>query len=85
MHDKQGKPFSGREVMRQIVLGVFYSERPEPDKQKSLESVSEALRLALPLVETLPYTQEYIDTALNVVTAWGIDPDEFVKQLAMNE
>ena len=32
VHDKQGKPFSGREVMRQIVLGVFYSERPEPDK-----------------------------------------------------
>jgi len=66
-------------------LAELYYKRPEPDKQKSLECVSEALRLALPLVETLPYTQEYIDTALNVIKAWGIDPEEFVKQLVMHE
>jgi len=62
-------------------LGELYYKRPEPDKQKSLENVSEALRILLPLVDKLPYTQEYADSALNVVKEWGIEPDEFIKQL----
>ncbi|MFZ4525378.1 MAG: tetratricopeptide repeat protein [Chlorobium sp.] len=67
-----------------INLGWFYYDAV-PEKQKSLESVSEALSIILPLTEKLPYTQHYAESAFKLLKAWGIDPEEFVKQLAMHE
>ena len=71
-------------AMTLINLGWFYHDAVT-DKQKSLESASKALRIILPLVEKLPYTQPYAASALNLLKAWGIDPEEFVKQLVMHE
>ncbi|TLU81857.1 MAG: hypothetical protein FDX21_09810 [Chlorobium sp.] len=71
-------------AMTLINVGWFYHDAVL-DKQKSLESVSEALRIILPLVEKLPYTQSYAESTFKLLKAWGIDPEEFVKQLAMHE
>ena len=64
-----------------INIGWFYHDAM-PDKQKSLENVSEALRIILPLIEKLPYTQRYAASAINLLKKWGIEPDEFIKSLS---
>jgi hypothetical protein len=64
-----------------INFGIFYYKRPTPDKERSLSYVREAMRILQPLVKTLPYTQQYMNSALQLVKAWGIDPQEFLKQL----
>ena len=69
-------------AMTLINLGIFYLQSA-PDRGKSLDCLSEALRIILPLIEKLPYTQKYAATALQVVRAWDIDPEEFLRQLEL--
>jgi len=67
-----------------INVGWFYHDAV-PDKQKSLDAATEVLRIVWPLTEIIPVTKQYADSAFNLLKAWGIDPEEFVKQLAMHE
>lgn len=72
-------------AMTLINLGGVYYQPTVSDKEKSLECVKEALQILLPLVKNLPDAKNHVDIALQVIKDWGIDPEEFVKQLAMHE
>ena len=63
-----------------ISFGNFYHEAV-PDQHQSLECVTEALQIILPLIERLPYTKKYAVAAFQVVVAWGVNPEEFIRQL----
>ncbi len=66
-----------------INLGWFYHDSPQPDKQKSLECVQEALQILSPLVEKLPYVRQYVGSALKLLMTWGnMSPEELME--AMN-
>ena len=67
-------------AMTLINLGIFYLES-YPDQAKSLDCLAEALRILKPLTAKLPYTQQYQTTALEVIRAWKIDPEVFLKRL----
>ena len=67
-----------------INVGWFYYDAV-PDKQKSLDAATEVLRIVWPLTEKIPETKEYAKSAKDLLKKWGIDPEEFVKQLAMHE
>jgi len=62
-----------------INMSLLYQELA--NKEQSLAMIREALQILLPMVEKVPYTQKYVDKALEVINDWGIDPDEFIKQL----
>ena len=65
-----------------IKLGDFYHYAVN-DKMQSLACIGEAFSIILPLKEQLPlpYIHKYVDGARSVVKEWGIEPDEFIKQL----
>jgi hypothetical protein len=64
-------------AMTLINFGIFYHEAV-PDQHQSLECVTEALHIILPLIERLPYTKKYAAAAFHVIVAWGINPEEFI-------
>ncbi len=52
-----------------------------PDKTKSITYAEETLLSALPFLDSLPAAQEYTRTALQVVKAWGEDPQAFLQKI----
>lgn len=64
-----------------INMAVWYYKAPQANQQQSLAFVTEALHIALSLVEKIPNVQLNIDSAYNLLRAWGIEPEEFVKQV----
>ena len=66
-------------AMTLINFGIFY-QAEVPDQHQSLECVTEALHIILPLIERLPFAKKYAKAAFQVVVAWGIKPEEFITQ-----
>jgi tetratricopeptide (TPR) repeat protein len=62
----------------QINLGIFYQES-KIDKKKSLQFIDEAVTNLLPLHQ-IPYIQNYIKIALNVLKKWDIDIEEYLNK-----
>jgi hypothetical protein len=52
-----------------------------PERDKSVPCITEALRILKPLTTRIPYLQQYQATALQVASAWEIDPEELLKSL----
>lgn len=67
-------------AMTLINLGIFYLESV-PQRDTSLACIAEALRILTPLTARIPYLQQYQSVALQVTSAWEIDPDELLKNL----
>jgi len=67
-----------------INVGWFYHDAV-PDKQKSLDVATEVLRIVWPLKEKIPVTKQYAELTFKLLNKWGIDPEEFVKQLHLHE
>jgi len=63
-----------------INMSLLYQELA--NKEQSLAMVGEALPILLSFADRLPFMRKNLDTALQIVNNWGIDPDEFVKQLS---
>jgi tetratricopeptide (TPR) repeat protein len=64
-----------------INMAVWYYKAPQANQQQSLALVTEALHIALPLMKKVPNVQRDIDSAYNLLRAWGIEPEEFVKHV----
>jgi len=60
-------------------LAAFYQESL-PEREKSLEYVTEAIILLRPIVEAVPFTQAYMQGALTVLKRWNLS-DEEIEQL----
>ncbi len=67
-------------AMTLINLGIFYLQSV-PERDKSVACIAEALQILKPLTARIPYLQQYEATALQVASAWEIDPDELLKSL----
>ncbi|NHQ60588.1 tetratricopeptide repeat protein [Chlorobium sp. BLA1] len=63
-----------------INVGIYYHDAV-PDQHQSLACITEALNIILPLIERLPNTKKYAAVAFQVLVAWGINPEEFIRQL----
>ncbi len=58
-------------AMTAINLSIFYLQSL-PDREKSEALAREAIGIVSPLVETVPYTQEYLQKAKAVLKGWKI-------------
>ncbi len=61
-------------------LGIFYLQSI-PDQGKSLAFCKECIQSALPFAEHVPAAMNYIRTALQVVKAWGLEPEAFRNEI----
>jgi len=66
-------------AMTLINLGIFYQEKI-PNKEKSLTAVTEAIFILLPLLEKIPFAQQYFQAAITVLKAWEIDPEQYIME-----
>jgi tetratricopeptide (TPR) repeat protein len=58
-----------------INLSAFYQDSLN-EREKSLEYVIEAVILLRPIVEAVPFTQRYIQSAVLVLHDWGLNDEE---------
>ena len=64
-------------AMTLINMGLLY-QRGLPDRSKSLCCVHEAMMMLRPFLDRrLLFAGKYRDVARQVVSAWGLDPDDF--------
>ncbi len=63
--------------MTQINLSIFYLES-KVDREKSLQLVEEVIAILQPFSH-IPYIQNYLDTAYEILKHWGIDIEEYFK------
>ncbi len=66
-----------------INLSIFYLQS-KPHQEESIKFVLEAIRILLPIVERIPYTQPYLQTAKAIMKAWGLS-DEEIRLLIENK
>ncbi len=61
-------------------LALFY-QYDQPNREQSLALVKEALKAAMPFGAYLKYAQDSIERANEVIEDWGLDVEEFLKEL----
>ncbi|WP_421797696.1 tetratricopeptide repeat protein [Haliscomenobacter sp.] len=61
-------------------MALFYQDN-QPDRERSLELVKEALRAAMPFGGYLKFAQDSIESAKLVIEEWGLDVEAFLKEL----
>lgn len=57
----------------------FYFFKSVPNRAKSIEYALETIIVLLPIYEHVPFTQRYLQTALNVLEGWGFSGEEINK------
>jgi hypothetical protein len=62
-------------AMTVINLSIFYLQSL-PDQEKSIALAVEAVELLLPVYEQIPYLENYLKTALQVLQANGVDVEK---------
>ncbi len=63
-----------------INLAIFYKQFII-NREKSIEYVIEALILLRPIVEVIPFTQSYMQRAIQVLRNWGLNDDKEIERL----
>jgi tetratricopeptide (TPR) repeat protein len=51
------------------------------DKEKSLEYVWEAIYILFPIMDKIPYTQKYMEYAMDILKGWGFSFEEIDKKI----
>lgn len=67
----------------QINMSIYFLTS-KIDKNKSLQLVDEAITSLLPFQE-IPYIQNYLKVAYNVLKEWGIDVDQYLAKKQLDE
>ena len=62
-----------------INLSIFY-QGSQPDKEASVKYAMEALKILTPFLERVPYTQQYAQTARQVLQDWGVDIENILAE-----
>lgn len=60
---------------------AHYHTKSQPDRRYALGFASESLYYALPRQETDEKARSYVEAAIEVVKHWGLDPDEYVRDI----
>jgi len=68
-------------AMTLINLSIYFQECVI-EREKSLEFVMEAMLIVLPIVEKVPYTQKYKETAMAVLRDWDLGDEEISQMIA---
>ena len=71
-------------AMTLINLAMFY-QAPTPEREKSIEYAKEAIILLVPLRQSVPYTQNYMQAALGVLVDWGLTDEQIRRLIAADE
>ncbi len=58
-------------------LAIFYI-KAMPDKEKSIDMAMKAVEILLPVYEQVPYLENYLKTALQVLEANGVDINDLL-------
>ncbi|MBT7069492.1 MAG: hypothetical protein HN975_01215 [Anaerolineae bacterium] len=66
-------------AMTVINLSIFYLQSV-PDKEKSVSLAKEAVEIIYPIHKEIPYLENYLKTAIQVLQANGVDLDDFFKE-----
>ena len=64
-------------AMTALNMSIFYYQTIS-NKSRSLAYAKEALQAAKPFKGVSPVMDEYVSTALQIIKAWGEDPDDFL-------
>ena len=65
--------------MTLINLSIFYQEG-QPDKNVSVKYAAEALKIVTPLLEQIPATQRYAQTARQILQNLGVDIEKILAE-----
>ncbi len=62
---------------------AIYHLQSVPNRERSVNYLLEAVMILLPMVEAVPYTQNYLQTAIEIlVQGWGLSAEEIQQMLA---
>lgn len=67
---------------------AFYFYKYVPNRQESLEYALETIEILLPIVDEVPFTQQYFQTAVSVSKRWGLsakDIDRLIRERITNQ
>jgi hypothetical protein len=87
---RQGRIFAASAYLPSIALTLcnlanFYL-RSEPNRDSSIRYAIQAMRILLPIVDTLPDTQSYIQTGAPVlIQGWNLGEQEIQELLDQDE
>jgi tetratricopeptide (TPR) repeat protein len=62
---------------------AFYFHTYVPNREKSIEYALDTIAVLLPIVEDVPFTQQYLQTAIGVAKRWGLsakDIDRLIRK-----
>ena len=71
-------------AMTSINLAIFYLQAL-PNREKSIELTLDAIKIVLPIVEKVPYTELYLQRAIAVLKAWDLSKEEIEQLITENE
>ena len=60
---------------------ALYHLQSAPDRDRSVNYAIEAVTILQPMVEAVPYTQEYMQSAMTVLHRWGLSEQEIQQML----
>jgi hypothetical protein len=66
---------------------AFYFFQYVPSREKSIEYALDTIALLLPIEEEVPFTQQYLQTAIGVGKRWGLsakDIDRLIRERIRN-
>jgi hypothetical protein len=61
---------------------AFHYWKDAPKQEDSIRYAKEVVRILQPIVETVPYTKECLETAKGVLQGWGLSEEDVQKMLA---
>jgi tetratricopeptide (TPR) repeat protein len=67
---------------------AFYFYEYVPNREESLEYALETIEILLPIVDEVPFTQQYFQTAVSVSKRWGLsakDLDRMIRERITNQ
>jgi tetratricopeptide (TPR) repeat protein len=67
-----------------INLSLFYLQAVS-HREKSISYAVETIKILLPFVEKVPFTQKYFETAMAVLQAWELSKEEIIQLITNSE
>lgn len=68
-------------VAATLINVAIYHLHSAPNRERSINYALEAVLILLPIVENVPYTQNYLQTVVNVWQGWGLSMEDIQRML----
>jgi hypothetical protein len=70
------------DVAMTLINVAIYHRHSAPNRERSINLALEAVMILLPIVEAVPYTQNYLQTAVKVLQGWGLSEEDIQRMVA---